>query len=201
MIVHSSVHFSEKLIANEKVNCKCPNCGYKNLSIRVYQKYGYALLVYWLVIWRGRDVTASCSNCEERFIKSSFTKDMLEEYKHLPKRIPWWMFSGWAMFVALMAGIVMIVIYNNKINEQLALNPKAGNVYNVKISDDRFTLFKINTVKGDSVYIIQNLYEVDNFSGINDLRDKPFSSDVLPVHKNRIKELYDSGYIRGISED
>ena len=85
---------------------------------------------------------------------------------------PIWTFSG--------IGVVMVIgifayIHGKQTTErvnQWVLNPKLNDIYHVKLKNDHYTLYKVNRVVGDTVYLALNKYESDREDGLDDIAAK-----------------------------
>jgi len=194
------VQINKRLVADSIINIHCPNCNTAGVvQMVIYQKYANVFFVPWMPA--GKDVLAKCNNCSAVFIKKQFNDGLKQSYKDIKKGAAWWMYSGLTFALLLIVFAVYMGIQGEKENEILVLAPEQGHVYDVKLEDKVFTLLKVTAVKGDSVYLVQNQYASDDYSGFNGMRDKPYSSDVHAVPKKQIKDWYDSGFIRNIHAD
>jgi len=199
MHVHFHVDEREKILVNSEVNSVCPLCK-TNAKIRIVAGQPYARMFGVPVgpILKKKFIYGKCGNCGKGFIKKQFTESLNHHYDELKKRTPWWMFTGMGIMVLLLAGLVFLIVYMKQQEAQDVLNPKQGDIYNVKLADKRFTLIKVNAVKNDSVYLIKCRFETDDFKGYSELYDKPYDTIVKVVPKTQIKEWYDSKFVIGV---
>lgn len=189
---------NNRLIANSMTDALCPNCNSTGkFRMNVYQKY--ATFFYIPFMPAGKEVVAVCESCGASYKKKDFTSSLKQSYTAIKKTAAsWWMYSGLSVCVALMGFAVYMGVLSERENERMANNPAEGNIYDVKLEDKVFTLLKVTAVKGDSVYIVQNQFSADNYTGFDGMRDKPYSTYAHGVHKNQIKEWYDNGIIRNV---
>lgn len=113
-------------------------------------------------------------------------------------KIPVWTFSG----IALIAVIVVIGIISGKKkderNAQLILSPKAGDIFEIKTPDNNYSLIRVTSVNGDTVFIQQNEYQVDRSSGLDDLRKKDYAPEEYGISKSVLKTMLEKGDILDI---
>lgn len=189
----------EKTLVNVTVNSVCPLCS-KSASIRIVciQPYVRMFFIPMLPVFRDRLVRGICSVCDESFSEKKFTEALDRHYKEVKKSPPLWMFTGAALLVTLIAGIVTLIIMMKNMEAKAVLKPQQGDVYNIKLDDRRFTIIKVNAVKNDSVYLIRSMFETNDNSGFVELYDKEYDTLVKVVPKTQIKEWYDSNFIIGV---
>ena len=87
---------------------------------------------------------------------------------------------------------------NDRKNAEYILSPKEGDYYSVKTKDHQYTIYKVNVVDGDSVYVQFNNFESDKYSGMHQLKNKGFSEDLYGFSKSELKEMFDNGEIMDI---
>lgn len=66
---------------------------------------------------------------------------------------------------------------------------------------DQYTLFKVENVAGDTVFIIVNEFETNKVTGLVDLKnkgDEAFIQDPLPILKKDLKSMLEKGEIINI---
>ena len=116
-------------------------------------------------------------------------------------KTPIWMFSG-LVLIALAITIGVIADRNkDERNAKLILVPKTGDTFEIKTKDSQYTLYKIDQVEGDSVFIRANIYETSKASGIDDLKEKgdsAYSEEIYSLSKAELKQMLDKGEILDI---
>lgn len=200
MLVSVLIGFKKKLIADAVVDSECPSCHCKGtVRMLIYQKSSTVFFIPYAPA--GKEAVAACSNCDATFIKKTFTPGLKQSFDKLTKRPPLWMYTGAALSVAFLVFVIWAIVHMEQEKERLVAHPEVGTVYDVKLEERRFTLIKVNAIKGDSVYLQYNEFEADDYMGFDQMRDKPYRPELQAVHKNQIKEWYDSGVIRGAQAD
>ncbi|TAD81303.1 MAG: hypothetical protein EAY75_17935 [Bacteroidetes bacterium] len=189
----------QKLLAKELVTDKCQNCGTQNsIYMHVFQKYAH---VFWIPFFpMGKTGLSECDHCKQVLTPKEMPANLTASYESLKAqtKTPIWMFSGLALLAAL---ITMLVISENQKdakNAQLILTPKSGDIFEVKTKGNQYTLYKVEEVEGDSVFIQPSNYEVNKISGLNDLKKKDYSSDTYGFSKAELKDMLNKGEILDI---
>ena len=196
MIIYGS---KSKELAKETLTDKCQNCGTQNsIDMHVFQKYAY---VFWIPFFpMGKTGLSQCNHCKQVLKLKEMPATLTASYDNLKAqtKTPIWMFSGLALVAAL---ITIGVISDNKKGEknaQLILTPQVGDIFEVKTKDNQYTLYKVDQVQGDSVFIQSSNFEANKVTGLDDLKKKDYSSDVYGFSKSELKEMLNKGEILDI---
>lgn len=196
MIIYGS---KAKQLAKENLVDTCPNCGKHNtVDLYVFQNYAH---VFWIPFFPiGKKVISQCENCKQvlklKEMPSTFT--MTYENMKSQFKTPVWTFSG----VALLAILVTIGVINDQQNtaknSRLILAPQTGDVFEVKTKDNQYTLYKIQTIEGDSAFIRINKFETNKATGLSELKGKgetAFDEDLYAFTKTALRQMFDNGEI------
>jgi len=196
MIIYGS---KSKELAKEILTDKCQNCGTQNsIDMHVFQKYAH---VFWIPFFpMGKTGLSQCDHCKQVLKLKEMPPALTASYDNLKAqtKTPIWMFSGLALVAAL---IIIGVISDNKKDEknaQLILTPQVGDIFEVKTKDNQYTLYKVDEVQGDSVFIQSSNFEVNKVTGLDDLKKKEYSDDVYGFSKTELKEMLNKGEILDI---
>lgn len=196
MIIYGS---KSKELAKEILTDKCQNCGTHNsIDMHVFQKYAH---VFWIPFFPvGKTGLSQCDHCKQVLKLKEMSPALTASYDNLKAqtKTPIWMFSGLALVAAL---VIIGVISNNKKNEknaQLILTPQVGDIFEVKTKDNQYTLYKVDEVQGDSVFIQSSNFEVNKITGLDDLKKKEYSDDIYGFSKTELKEMLNKGEILDI---
>lgn len=196
MIIYGS---RSKELAKEILMDKCQSCGKSNsIDMHVFQKYAH---VFWIPFFPlGKTGVSQCDHCKQVLKLKEMPASLKASYENLKSqaKTPIWMFSG----LALIAVLVTLVTINEKKkgekNAQLILAPKVGDIFEIKTKDNHYTLYKVDQVQGDSVFVQPNNYEVNKMTGLNDLKMKEYSSDIYGLSKADLKKMLEEGEILDI---
>ncbi|WP_432327048.1 hypothetical protein ACRQ5D_25785 [Mucilaginibacter sp. P25] len=60
---------------------------------------------------------------------------------------------------------------SKKVN-QWVLSPQKNDIFHIKLKNEHYTLYRVNKVSGDSVYLALNKYESDREEGLDDIAAK-----------------------------
>lgn len=185
-----------KELAKAHLTEKCPHCGTQNsIDMHVFQKYAH---VFWIPFFPMKKLGISqCSHCKQALFPEQMPMSLKTIYGDLKaqSKTPIWTFTGLALVAVLIIAIFINDRRNDQKNAQLILTPQAGDIFEIEGKNYRYTLFKVDHVQGDTVYIRASNYEVNKVSGLDDLKRREFSTDVYGFAKARLKEMLSSGEI------
>ena len=189
-------------LAKETVTEKCPNCGTQNsIEMYVFQKYAH---VFWIPLFpTGKTAVSECSHCKQVLKQKEMPAALKASYDNVKaqSKTPIWTFSGLALLAVLISFGVYTDKQNAALNAKLILEPRAGDIFEIKTVDNNYTLYKVESVVGDSVLIAANNFETNKMSGLRDLKVKGFSTELFSYHKNELKTMLESGEIMDIERN
>lgn len=162
-----------KLLKNEIASVSCPNCNTANdIQMNVFQRWAH---VFWIPFFPiGKTGVSQCLHCKQVLKLKEMPASLKLSYDNLKAQTstPIWTFSG----VAIVILIAIFAYVNGKQTakrvSQWILNPKQNDVYHIKLKNDHYTLYKVNKVAGDTVYLALNKYESDREDGLDDIAAK-----------------------------
>lgn len=180
----------------------CPSCGTTNsVQMTVFQKYAH---VFWVPFFPiGKTGMTQCSHCKQVLQKKEFTDNLNARYEVLKdeSKMPVWTFSGLAILGALVVWGVIAGNKNDAKNARLILTPQKGDLYEVKKGGSLYTLYKVEMVSGDTVFVLFNKFETNKMTGLTDLKNKgdaAFSPEPEAISKTALKNMLDKGEIMDI---
>ncbi|HEY6503901.1 MAG TPA: hypothetical protein VIZ28_08005 [Chitinophagaceae bacterium] len=186
------------LLTKETVVEKCQNCGKINtVEISVFQKYAH---VFWIPFFPiGKTGISQCQHCKEALKLKEMPEPLRVSYSNLKQQLkaPIWTFSGLALVAVLITWGIVSEKQNDARNAKLIQAPQKGDIFEVR-SGSNYTLYKVQQVLGDTVYILYNQYETNKISGLADLKKKGntgFADIAEPFLKKEIKAMFDDGDI------
>jgi hypothetical protein len=199
MIVYGS---RSKELAKDILTDQCPNCGKQNsIDMHVFQKYAH---VFWIPIFpMGKTGVCQCDHCKQVLSLKEMPASLVISYNNLKEKAktPIWMFSGLALLAILITIGIISGKKNDEKNAKLILSPKAGDIFEIKVSDNQYTLYKVNEVLGDSVFVQINDYETNKVTGLNDLKKEAYSEEVMGFSKAELKQMLEKGEIIDIERN
>ena len=134
----------------------CKSCKSFDFIVKVYERYFHIFFLPIIPIG-AKTAEIRCNNCGEPLRIES-----IEEYYINKSRAPIYLYSGLILFAVLIAWLVYDIKQTEKQNKTFVENPKVGDVYSIKkIERDTamFFFFKINKIKGDTIFLYQNNFE------------------------------------------
>lgn len=177
----------------------CPNCrATSSIQMNIYQRYAH---VFWIPFFPiGKTGVSVCESCRQVLQLKQMPESLKPAYDSVKSntRIPVWTFIG----VFLIAGgIVAGVISEKQTAEKvskLIMAPKQNDVFQIKLKDEQYTLYKVTKVQHDTVYFVANKYTIDQESHIEDLATKGYDESTtygIPIKKlvamNKNDEILD----------
>ena len=192
-----------KELLSESIHDKCANCGTAmSTDLYVFQNYAH---VFWIPFFPlGKYGVSQCSHCKQVLKDKEFTPEIKMAYDSLKGRTktPIWFFSGLALTAVLIVIAFISEQKNAEANAKLILAPKAGDVFEVKTKESQFTLYKVNLVEGDSVFLQFNNYETSRIKGLGEINRKgesAYTEELYGFSKAELKEMLDKGEIIDIN--
>ncbi|AOW20231.1 zinc-ribbon domain-containing protein [Urechidicola croceus] len=181
---------------------KCNSCNQQSQhTVSIFGKYAY---IYWIPIFPiGKKGVSECNHCKATFEK----KDMSEQLKlacqniNTNVRTPLKYWSGMAIIAALI-GFAMYSSNQHKEDvAQFIESPLAGDIVEYK-TNDFFTTFKIMSVTSDSIFVIDNDYEIESKSAIYKIdKDENYTTEPYSISRTRYKELFTDKTLLDIDRD
>ena len=185
---------NSKQLGTESVFEKCPYCGVQtNMTLYVFQEYVHFL---WIpAIPAGKKEVCQCENCRKviQLQQMSTSLKLISGQLKSRSKTPIWTFTG----LALIFSLVAIGIFNyqrNKVNSSKFIStPAKDDIYEIKVTSSRFTVYKVNAVEMDSVFVKPSLYETNLESGIPDLISKEsYDEEIFGIAKKDLKKMFDN---------
>jgi hypothetical protein len=202
MIVYGT---RSKLLATDSLQESCPHCGANNsVLLYVFQKYAH---VFWIPLFPiGKIAVSQCTSCKKVSKQKELSPAALLSAENLKtqSKTPIWTFSGLAVIALIIVLTVISERNKDQRNGKLILSPQSGDVFEVKTKDQQYTLYKVDNVQGDSVYVKINNYETNKVSGISDLKRKgesAYSEELYSIHKKDLLEMLNKGEIIDIDRN
>jgi hypothetical protein len=170
MIVYGT---NAKAIATENLYDNCVKCGTADsVQMTVFQKYA---TLFWIPFFPiGKTGTTECNHCKHVMLEKEFSTAEINSYKNLKAKgkTPIWTFTGLVILTALIAWAIKTGKENDALDAKYIAAPQKGDIYEFKTESDQFSLYKVDEVKGDSVFVFQNQYEANKIRGLSDLKAK-----------------------------
>lgn len=162
-----------KLLKSEITSDTCPNCNTANsIQMNVFQRWAH---IFWIPFFPiGKTGVSQCLHCKQVLKLKEMPASLKLSYDNLKvqTKTPVWTFAG--CFLVAIIAIFAVIGEKQKAKKvnQLVLSPQKNDVFHIKLKNDHYTLYKVNKVSGDSVYLALNKYEVDREDGLDDIAAK-----------------------------
>lgn len=186
-----------KEIARGKTKVACTNCQQQNsINMYIVQRY---IHIYWIPFCPAlnKEAISECTNCKEVLKKKQFPETYKNGYQDIKSntKIPIWMFTGLGIVALIIVGLFITSIQNDSENVELLLSPQKGDIYEIKLADKKYTLYKVDKIEGNAVYMLENEYISDKEEGMKSLLGKPFYKESYPIMKSDLEIMLKKGEI------
>ena len=181
------------LHSERKSNIKCDNCNEITAhNISVYGKYAY---LYWIPVFpMSKKVFSECTNCNATKDFNGMNEKLSFASKDVKRnaKTPIWYWSG----LGIIAIIFVFGIYSAKQHDKDVIdyikNPKAGDVIEYKVDETGYySTLKIASVSKDSIFVIQNDYEIERKSKVYKIdKSKNYTTKPYAVSKEEFQKLF-----------
>jgi hypothetical protein len=188
-----------KLLATETLTEKCPGCGMlAGVQLNVVQKYAQVFWIPFIPI--GKTGISKCSNCNQVLKLKDMPPSFQASYDTLKAqaKTPVYMYTG----IILLAALVGIAVYKSnerdKQNAVFIAAPQKGDIFEIKTQEGQYTLYKVETIKGDTVFVHPHNYETDKATGLAGLKrkgDTAYAAETIELLKPELKQMLEKGDI------
>jgi hypothetical protein len=164
----------------EFITENCPNCGTSNsIQMTVFQRYAH---IFWIPMFPiGKTGVSQCAQCKQILKLKQMPDAVKLGYENLKShtKIPLWTFSGLLLIALAIAGFSIADKQKAAKVSHMMTSLKKDDILEVKVKDDEYTLFKVDHVAGNLVYIAISKYQTNMETGISDLKEKEFDNSVI----------------------
>ena len=177
----------DKALNIQNISDACPVCkSTDSLQMTLYQQYVSLFLIPFCPT-RKHAVTI-CNHCKATFLLEYMSPSFRQVYNDMKakSKTPIWIFTGAGI---VFIGLIFLAIYikiDSDNTDKLVKAPQKNDVFEIRLETGKYTIYKVQHVKNDSVYFFANKYQVTELTGLNDLFEKEFETSVtygMPVSK------------------
>ena len=191
-----------KHVATFKIETKCRQCESKDtIYMNIFQKYAH---VFWIPMFpTSRVPETECSHCKKTTGKEKFSNNMYHVFLKLKKRVktPVWMYSGLTMLLVVMSVGLANNFIKSKKSVEFVLAPKAGDIYQMKMDANGYSVAKVHHVNGDTTYLLFHQYNTDKVTGLETLKsqgDAAYHKETRPVMTKQLVVMLEEGTIMDV---
>ena len=199
MIIYGT---NAKVIKTEAITEACPNCNTTNsIIINIWQKWAH---IFWVpVLPMGKTGSSECIHCQQVLSLKKMPLILQISYENIKSQtsVPIWTFSG--VGVIMLIGVAVTISNLHTANKVTKMIPtlKAGDILQVKLKENVYTLARVSRVKGDSVFLLPNQFQTDKATGINDLKSKGYETQEELLTTADLQEMNKKEQILDIERD
>ena len=117
--------------------------------------------------------------------------------------MPLWTFSGLALVALAITWGAISSQQKKAENEKNISAVQKDDIYEIKKGYKQYTLYKVERVSADTVFMLVHQYETNKVSGLTDLKsqgDKGYAEGSIPFVKSELKAMLDKGEIVDIEK-
>jgi hypothetical protein len=191
-----------KQVAKEIISEKCTNCGTQmSIDMHVFQKYAH---IFWVPLFPiGKTGVSQCDHCKQVLKSNEMPSSIKIAYENLKgqSKTPIWMFSGLALIALIIISGTISSRNKDEKNAKLILAPQKGDIFEIKTKEKQYTIYKVDEVTTDSVFILVNSFETNLLKGLKDIKSKgesSFINDAYGFSKKELKKMLEDGEILDI---
>lgn len=194
---------NSKLISSEATTEKCSHCGTQNcIEMSIFQKYAH---IYWLPLFPlSKYGVSECNHCKQVLEDKDFDDNLKSVYTQLKSNssTPIWTFIGAILILILIAYFMYSSKTQEDENSKFIQEPKIGDIYDIRLQDTTFTIYKVVEITKDTVLYTPSNYETNTIPGLKDLKeqkDDPYSADIYYLTKSDLKSMLDKNELIDIT--
>jgi len=190
-------------IHNEQVSgIKCSHCEQTTThTISIYGKYFH---VWWIPLFPiGKKGFSECNHCKKTLESKEMDEPIKLAYQkaNANTKSPIWYWSG-LIIIGLIIGLISFLGNQHDKDAISHINtPQKGDTYKYK-PNERYSLLKVASVNNDSIFVVDNDYEVDKKSDLPDI-DKPENYTLAPygISRSDLKKLFETKKILDVDRN
>jgi|GEM_PF-5927860 len=201
MIFFAGIESSHRLTTSIFERCK--ECNQSNVQeVLVFQKYRH--IYYVPFIPAGKEAVVRCRNCSNRIRERNFSLELFHTAEEVKRnvRTVWWTYGGILAIIAI--ALLAILSYRNEQQKITPLinYPKPGDLYSVNLNFSNYTLYEVDHLNKDTVFLIMNNFQVNKESELMTLAsDVNFNSDPFPVLHYELIKMFRNGEIINVERN
>jgi hypothetical protein len=168
---------------------KCASCEKQNVvDMFIIQRWFH---VFWIPFFPiGKVGVSQCSHCKNMLKEKEMTPQLRMAAANLKSqsKTPLFTFIGLALLIVLISFTVVENQKDNARDAALVKQPRPGDVYEIRTTDGKYTMYKVAKVNKDTAFVYISLFESNKSTGLNQLLEKEFTEDFYAF---TVKELID----------
>lgn len=151
-----------KELRGELLQGLCPKCADQGtMQLLVVQPYVH---LFWLPLFplpkRGRWKCMHCGHEVKQGQMPEHAREILPLLKQ-EARTPWWTFTGSVLLAVPLVFFVQAIADHGKEQDSLLQEPNVGDVWTIKLGHKHYTLYRVEEVRTDSVFVRKSAHEVE----------------------------------------
>ncbi|WP_201982424.1 hypothetical protein [Hymenobacter rubidus] len=180
----------------------CPSCATPNkLQVSIAGRYAHA---YWIPFFPfGKIATASCTHCGLSLQGKALPEAAQEQARDLKKQtsLPLWTWSGMGLLAAGLLWASIAGRHHAQAEAGYLAAPHPGDIYTVRANDKAtdYSLLKVVDVKGKTVDVVANEYQIDNSHPLDELNSPAkYSKTPYPLTQFELQIMKNKGQLTSV---
>jgi hypothetical protein len=176
----------------------CKSCGSNNLIVRIYRQYFHVFFIPFFPTGI-KSSHIHCGACGEPLRNEAIQN----QYESNAGR-PFYLYAGPLLVGGLILWLVIANILTQKEKAKFVDDPKVGDVYQIRKSENNTTYYyflRVTQITGDTVIVCRNSMLYTRY--ISRLINEDFfvREDTLSVTKSGLKKMLDNGDINAVERN
>ena len=180
----------------------CPGCATSNtLQLSVFSRYAH---IYWIPLFPySKPTVTQCSHCQQAWEEKTIPSELRNLAQTLKKetRAPLLHWAGLAIVAALIGWGAVAGMWDGRENKSFLAAPRVGDIYTVreKEGEGDYSLLKVVSVKGPTVDVVPNEYQIDNNHPIDKLNaPAKYSKKSFALSKFELQIMQNKGLLTDV---
>lgn len=180
----------------------CPGCATSGtLQLSVFSRYAH---IYWIPLFPySKPAVLQCGHCQQAWEEKHVPSELREPARTLRKetRAPLWHWSGLGVLAALIGWGAIASSQDARANAAYLAAPHVGDIYTVreKEGDRNYSLLKVVSVKGPTVDVVPNEYQINNSHPIDELNEPAkYSKKSFALSKFELQIMQNKGQLTDV---
>ncbi|OEK02234.1 hypothetical protein BFP97_12220 [Roseivirga sp. 4D4] len=180
---------------------QCTNCGHESAHIIVSASYAH---IFWIPVFPYKKVLhLVCDNCQH----ANKPKEVSPEVRALAKglkssvRFPFYMFSGVAIIMALVAYFAVETYMDEQRFEKYLTEPEVNDIYYLYDKDEpteyKYSLLKVIDIREDSIDVSPNSFGY-NYEPAVLMEDDGFYDVYFTYHIDQLREMHKTDELKSV---
>ncbi len=154
------------LLTKKSIANICQSCLKGSISIAIYQKYFYVMWIPFMPMEKTAE--SQCKFCKNTLLEKEFTNDLLSISKSIKENLktPIWTYVG--LIIPTVFAIIIFIsnMMEGPSTKEMIETSQKGDIYEIKEKSKRYTLYKVDKVIGNEIFMFKSKFVTDKITGL-----------------------------------